>query len=537
MDIKIPENVKSLLDKLEENGFEAYVVGGCVRDSLLCRTPNDWDITTSALPEEVEEVFHDKQIIETGLQHGTVTIMDHKEGFEITTFRIDGDYNDGRHPDSVRFTSNIEEDLARRDFTINAMAYSPKRGFIDPYHGREDIKNKLIRCVGEPEDRFNEDALRILRAIRFACQLDFSIETNTDRCINEWFIYQNLNTISGERKQKELMNMIATKSFPDQLEEHPEVFATILPDFIYTINFDQKNKYHCYDVFYHIAESIRECESDDKITKLALLLHDIGKPFSCQETSEGRHFVGHADVSAEKAENILRNLRFDKNTIDKVCELVKYHDIYMMPRNKIVKHRLNRFGEEQFARLLDMRIADIKAQNPELIDRVEAIYETKQLTKEILEKQPCLTKKDLAVTGSDLMKIGYPAGPELGKKLDDILEKVLNDELENDKYKILVYANDVIDLRRAQAVDLLVKHGISRKNIDIDKRGEIHVKSSNQSYVMNAFFGTLVYEPNEPDTNLYTAILSDDPAFSIVHDVLNELSEKPTPKKIRIIER
>ncbi len=443
--INIPKDVLYILEQLDKAGFDSFIVGGCTRDALLGREPHDYDITTSATPEQVVEVFKDEYIIPTGLKHGTVTIMLNGVGYEVTTFRRDGDYSDGRHPDSVEFTSDIKEDLARRDFTINAMAYHPKVGLVDPFGGLEDLKYKKINCVGRSNDRFNEDALRIMRAIRFASQLDFTIAPGTDWEIHKQ--YENLKNISVERINSEFCKIANTDSFCVQLLLYKDVFSLFIPELKDIIGFDQNNPYHIHDVFMHTVHAAEHCESDDLITRLAVFFHDFGKP-QCMTTDENgiSHFKGHGRISANITDAIMRRLRFDNDTREKVVQLVYYHDATFQVESKYIRRWLNKIGEEQFRRLLEVRKADIKAQNPmyekERLDKIDKIEE---ILNEVLSEEQCFSMKDLAINGKDLIALGFKSGKELGNVLNQLLQMVIDGDTENDKEKLIELAKERLE--------------------------------------------------------------------------------------------
>lgn len=439
--IDIPDGANLLIHTLQDNGHSAYVVGGCVRDSILGREPHDWDICTSATPEQMLEVFKGRRVIETGLQHGTITVVVDKIPYEITTYRIDGDYSDNRRPDSVTFTDNLIEDLKRRDFTINAMAYNDTQGLVDPFGGTDDIKYGKIQCVGSAKDRFNEDALRILRAIRFASQLEFSIEPETDWQIHQ--LYKNLENISVERINSEFCKIASFDNFCVELLLYKDVFSLFIPELKDMIDFPQNNPWHIYDVFNHTVHAVAECESKDLITRLAVFFHDFGKLHSYQDGEDGiRHFKGHAKVSAEMTDNIMKRLRFDNDTRNKVVELVQYHDATFSAGKKYVKKWLNKIGEEQFRRLLKLKEADNKAQNLERSnERIGELYEIESLIDEVLKEQECFSLKDLAVKGKDLINIGYKPGRALGAALRGLLDCVISEEVENNKVELLKLAS------------------------------------------------------------------------------------------------
>lgn len=444
----MPKGCKELINILHSNGYEAFLCGGAVRDSILGRPIHDYDITTSATPDEMMEVFKDKRIIETGLQHGTITILIDGEGYECTTYRIDGNYSDSRRPDSVTFTRNLKEDLKRRDFTINAMAYNDEAGLIDPFNGMEDIKYHKIRCVGRAEDRFSEDALRILRAIRFASQLGFVLEPDTDWNISK--MYKNLENISIERINSEFCKIAASSDFCVQMVLYHEVFSLFIPEIKDMLGFQQNNPYHIYDVWNHTVHAVQAYECDyepdlnprDLITSLAVFFHDIGKPHCYQDGEDGiRHFKGHGRVSADMTNEIMKRLRFDNDTREKVVELVYYHDATFEVGKKYIKRWLNKIGEEQFRRLLNVRRADIKAQadmNQET--RLQKIDNIEYILEEVLQDDECFSLKDLAVNGKDLITIGYKPGKEIGEVLNNLLDLVISGEYKNEKEKLLEIA-------------------------------------------------------------------------------------------------
>lgn len=440
MNICLPKEVEEILNLLNKNGYEAYIVGGCVRDSILNRSPHDWDICTSAKPTEIIDLFKDYRVIETGLQHGTVTVMINHIPFEITTYRIDGVYSDNRKPDSVEFTTDIKEDLSRRDFTINAMAYNPEKGLIDPFNGMYDIDMKLVRCVGDAEQRFQEDALRILRAMRFSIQLGFRIVDKT-----YYPMIENkslINNVSAERINAELVKMLsANKAVLNYFNRCRDIIGEFIPEFIPCFDFSQNNKYHEFDVYNHILHAVDSYTGDDIIVKLSLIFHDIGKPDCYSEDENGGHFIGHGMVSSDKVNEILKRLRFDNETVKSVTELVLYHDSTIEPTNKTIKRWLNKIGEKQFRRLLEIRTADMLAHSSvnreSRLDKQKQLYE---LLDVIVAEEQCFNLKDLAVGGKDLMDIGYKQGKQLGAALQGLLDCVLENEVENEKEKLLQLA-------------------------------------------------------------------------------------------------
>lgn len=444
--IAVPAPVHYIIQELEKYGHEAYMVGGCVRDGVLGRQPHDYDICTSATPDEILKAFPNEEIIPTGLQHGTVTILINKEPFEVTTYRIDGDYSDNRRPDNVTFTKNLVEDLRRRDFTINAMAYNPKTGLIDLFNGMEDIKYKRIRCVGSAEDRFNEDALRILRAIRFEAQLGFAGLPETMFEIERQ--YERLKNISIERINSEFCKIVASQQFCVELVLYPNVFSLFIPELKDLIGFQQNNPYHAYDVFNHTVYAIEKCESDDLVVRLAVFFHDFGKPHSYQDGEDGiRHFKGHGKVSAEITDSIMKRLRFDNETRNNVVELVYYHDATFEVGNKYVKRWLNKIGEKQFRRLLEVRESDIKGQKPDYEEsRIEKVNNIENILEEILQEQECFSLKGLAVNGNDVKKtMNLKEGKNVGYWLNEILKRVIDGELKNNRDDLIYWMTGVTD--------------------------------------------------------------------------------------------
>lgn len=444
--IDVPAPVYFIIQELEKCGHEAYMVGGCVRDSVLGRNPHDYDICTSATPDEILQAFPYEEIIPTGLQHGTVTILINKEPFEVTTYRIDGDYSDNRRPDNVIFTKNLVEDLRRRDFTINAMAYNPKTGLIDPFNGMEDIKYKKIRCVGSAEDRFNEDALRMLRAIRFEAQLNFTGLPETMFEIERQ--YERLKNISIERINSEFCKIVASEQFCVELVLYSNVFSLFIPELKDLIGFQQNNPYHAYDVFDHTVHAIEKCESDDLVTRLAVFFHDFGKPHSYQDGEDGiRHFKGHGKISADITDSIMKRLRFDNETRNNVVELVYYHDATFEVGKKYIKRWLNKIGEKQFRRLLEVRKADIEGQKPDYEEsRIEKVNNIENILEEILQEQECFLLKDLAINGNDVKKtMNLKEGKDIGYWLNEILKRVIDGELKNNRDDLICWMTGIAD--------------------------------------------------------------------------------------------
>lgn len=435
MKINLPQNVKIILDTMHNAGYEAYVVGGCVRDALLDRTPGDWDITTNAKPSETKKLF--RRTIDTGIEHGTVTIMIGKEGYEVTTYRIDGKYEDNRHPSEVTFTKNLTEDMKRRDFTINAMAYNEEEGLIDRFGGVDDLNAGIIRCVGNPRERFSEDALRIMRAIRFSAQLGYEIEKETEDAIKE--LAPTLEKISAERIQVELVKLLLS-DHPDKMRKAYELGVTkvFLPEFDACMETEQNNIHHAYTVGEHIIHSMQNIRSD-RVLRLTMLLHDIAKPVTETIDSEGiSHFKGHAQKGMEMAAKIFRRLKFDRYTMDKVCNLILYHDDRFPADEKSIRRAVNKVGVEDFPLLIEVRIADTLAQSMYMRDeKLALIHDTERIFREILEKNECVTLKDLAVGGKDLIKIGISPGKQIGEALNAMLMDVLDNPEHNNKDYLL----------------------------------------------------------------------------------------------------
>lgn len=439
MNINLPKNVELIISTLEDIGFEAYVVGGCVRDSLLNIEPKDWDICTNALPNEVLECFKSFRVIETGLQHGTVTVMIDNVGYEITSYRIDGEYKDNRHPENVIFTSSLESDLARRDFTMNAMAYNYKKGLIDYFNGQGNLILGFIQCVGHPDERFEEDALRILRALRFASVYNFRISD----AVNLSILYKKnlLKNISEERKQSELCKLICGNGAKRILEQYAEVFNIIIPEINPMVGFSQCNPYHIYDVWEHTIVAIDHSEKD-LIVRLALLFHDMGKPECFTQDENGGHFYKHSVVSERICRNRLTALKFDNNTINQVCELVLYHDFDVKINNKGIKKWLNKIGENSFRKLLDVKYADIMAHSEKSKYMLEYLPDIRIQLDKIIKDNQCFKLKDLMINGKDLKQLGILQGKGIGYILNNILLKVINDEIENNKDILIKYIKE-----------------------------------------------------------------------------------------------
>ncbi|MBC8584136.1 CCA tRNA nucleotidyltransferase [Youxingia wuxianensis] len=441
MKITLTPTIEQVINKLESAGFEAFVVGGCVRDSLLGKRPHDWDVCTDALPAQVISCFNGWPVIETGLKHGTVTVIIQGFPVEITTYRTESGYSDARRPDQVTFVRKLEEDLGRRDFTINAMAYHPRKGLKDLFGGQEDLHRGIIRCVGSARRRFEEDALRILRALRFASVFGFSLEKETAQAVN--LCKERLAMIAPERIRTELDQMLCGQGVLDILLAYSPVLQVILPEIGEMRGFEQRSPYHVYDIWEHTARSTASVQAQ-RILRLTMLLHDIGKP-SCftEEGGEG-HFYGHDRKSAQMAGEILRRLKYDNETLEKVVQLVGRHGDCFPAQPVPIKRRLNRMGEEQFWRLLEVKRADILAQAPDKQPlRLAQLEEIRFVLQKLLAEKECFSRKELRVSGTDLIDIGIPQGPKIGELLSDLLEKVIEEELPNEKQALLNYVREL----------------------------------------------------------------------------------------------
>lgn len=444
MKIQLPEKVNTIIQTLQAHGYEAYAVGGCVRDSLLGREPGDWDITTSASPEETKRLF--ARTVDTGIQHGTVTVLLGKEGFEVTTYRIDGKYEDSRHPTEVIFTRNLREDLLRRDFTINAMAYNDTEGIVDIFGGMEDLKRKVIRCVGNAKERFGEDALRIMRGVRFAAQLGFSLEEETKAAMEE--LAPTLEKISAERIQTELVKLLVSDS-PELIREAYQlgITAVILPEFDEMMRTGQETKYHRYDVGEHTVQAVCNVPPD-KVLRLTMLLHDVAKPEMKTVDEDGTaHFKGHDIRGEQKAKEILRRLKFDNDTIHKVTKLVRWHDYRMPAEKKNVRKAMGKISAELFPMYLLVKRADILAHS--MYRREEELENLSGLRKcyeEIIADNECVSLKQLAVTGTDLIGIGMKPGKQIGEVLNELLRIVLEYPEFNNKEHLLRFVQNRFDI-------------------------------------------------------------------------------------------
>lgn len=428
--MKLPDNISKALMLLSQKGHEAFCIGGCVRDSIMGIEPNDYDITTSADPNEILDCFSAYKCLTVGIRHGTVTVMIDDDPLEITTFRIDGEYIDSRHPESVTFTKDLYEDTARRDFTVNAIAYSPAKGYIDQHNGIKDIEDKIIRCVGDPVKRFTEDALRILRALRFASVLGFDIETDTCKAIHEK--KHLLKDIAKERIFTEFTKLICGTDAKRILLEFHDVIEIFIPEIAPMVGFEQNNPHHCYDVYIHTLTAL-EAVRKDPVLRWTMLLHDIGKPHCYTEDERGGHFYGHYKISAQTASKVLKDLRASKNFTDTVTTLVYKHDALIPMTEKSVKKLLMRLGADNTMLLFEVNRADAMGQAKHQIrERIERSYLLEKKAKEILEAKECFSLKNMNIKGNDLTALGIPKGKQIGIILNTLLEEITEDTLENE---------------------------------------------------------------------------------------------------------
>ncbi len=440
MQIYVPSNIALALELLHAGGYEAYIVGGCVRDCLLGKTPNDYDITTSAMPEEMKSVFSGYRLIETGLKHGTLTVLISDNPIEITTFRIDGDYSDSRHPDNVSFTRSLSEDLARRDFTVNAMAYSPEDGLVDLFDGQNDLNAGILRAVGQPEKRFTEDALRIMRGLRFASVLGFSLEQNTADAMLK--CSGLLDNVSGERIYTELKSLLCGKNVGEVLRRYYRIMEPVIPGLTTMSGFDQHNYHHRFDLLEHTIRVV-EAVPPTPVLRFSALLHDIGKQdcFTMDEKGVG-HFYGHPKHSMHRAEAIFDRLCSDSATRSTVLKLIEQHDTPIEPEQSIILKRLGRLGEDTLRMLFTLKRADTIGQGVErqtaermaVFDRCDAILQ------KVLSEKLCYSINMLNINGSQLIALGYRQGIALGKMLNEMLEQVTNGQLDNTYESLSQYA-------------------------------------------------------------------------------------------------
>ena len=433
--IQVPQPVKQAIDRLEASGFEAWAVGGCVRDSFLGRTPNDWDVTTSARPHDVAAVFSDCRTVETGIKHGTLTVIFDGTPLEITTYRSDGAYADNRHPIEVTFSDRVEDDLSRRDFTVNAMAYHPNRGLVDLFGGQNHLSARTIACVGDPVTRFSEDGLRILRAIRFASVLDFTIDPATANAIHA--CRSLLSNIAAERIREEFCKLIGGRGAVRILRNYIDVISEFLPELGACVGVAQNTKYHCYDVFEHSLQALAETRSDDTVTRLSILLHDVGKPL-CRTTDEmGDHFKGHGPVGTRMVADIMKRLRFDNQSAESVTQLVEFHDRDIPAEPRAVKRLMQKMSDENILRLMEVQRCDRLAHAPLYNQPSPRLDEIPALVRKIREQNDCFSLKSLAVGGDDLLSIGFARGKEIGSTLATLLDAVIDGSLPNEREALL----------------------------------------------------------------------------------------------------
>ena len=449
--MQLPRTVSDLVSRLENAGFSAYAVGGCVRDTLLSLQPHDWDLCTSARPEEMQEVFRGERVVETGLKHGTLTVVIGRVPYEITTFRTDGSYTDHRHPDSVTFVRDVAGDLSRRDFTVNAMAYSPRSGLVDLFGGQEDLARRVIRCVGVPEERFREDALRILRALRFASVFDFSVDPETDQALR--LLAPSMKDVAAERIREELLKLLCGAGAGRILRDYPDVLSVIIPEIASMVGYDQKNHHHHFDLWEHTVRGVENIPPEPDL-RLTMLLHDTGKLSVRTFDDRGEaHYRGHQAASAAIAERVTADLRCDRQTMDRVVRLVRFHDIPLRTDSGAVNldrsfllRRLNRFGEKDLRALFLIHWADRIATGHSSREREDArMAERMNALDALLAEKPCFTLKDLAVNGNDLKALGLK-GPALGDALQKLLEAVMDGQVPNEKKQLNYFVTKFIKI-------------------------------------------------------------------------------------------
>lgn len=444
MNIVLPKNVKIIIDNLKKNNFEAFIVGGCVRDSIIGLTPHDWDICTNAKPEEIKECFESFNTFDSGIKHGTISIVLDGEVFEVTTYRIDGTYSDNRRPDSVTFTSDITKDLARRDFTINAMAYNEQSGLIDPYGGKNDLHDKIIRCVGNPDFRFKEDALRIIRALRFASVFNFVIDDETSESIHK--NADLLKNIAVERISVEFNKLLCGNGAEDILNNYRDVIAVFIPEIKPMFDYNQHTKHHNRDLWRHTTYSVKSVDNNP-LLRMSMLLHDIGKPKACKRDVDGSyHFKGHPKYSAEMTEAILHRLKYPTDFIETCITLIKYHDVRFSGSKRQLRHVMSAIGDKNVELLLKIQRADIMAQSDyKHKEKLEKLDLACQAYKEILADKDCFTLKQLEINGNDIKNLGVSEGVKIGKILKMLLSLVIEDKLENEKSALIKKAEEIRD--------------------------------------------------------------------------------------------
>lgn len=444
MNIVLPKNVKTIIKILNTHNYEAFIVGGCVRDSAIGLTPHDWDICTNAKPEEIKKCFENFNTFDSGIKHGTISVVLDGEVFEVTTYRIDGTYSDNRRPDSVSFTSDITQDLARRDLTINAMAYNEQSGLIDPYGGRNDLSDKIIKCVGNPDFRFNEDALRIIRALRFASVYNFDIDDKTAKSIHK--NADLLNNIAVERISVELNKLLSGYGAEQILNNYRDVIAVFIPEIMPMFDYNQHTKHHNRDLWHHTTYAVKSIDNTP-LLRMSMLLHDIGKPKACKRDEDGTcHFKGHPKYSAEMAENILRRLKYSNDFIETCITIIKYHDVRFSGSKRQLRHVMSAIGDKNVELLLKIQRADIMAQSDyKHKEKLEKLNLACKTYKEILADKDCFTLKQLKINGNDIKNIGVSEGIKIGKILKILLGLVIEDKIENEKSALIKKAEEIRD--------------------------------------------------------------------------------------------
>lgn len=447
--ITLPDQVRYLLRLLRNEGYDSYVVGGCVRDSLLGVEPHDWDICSSALPEQAKGILHKNGIrtIDTGIKHGTITAhLNGSNSYEITTFRTEGKYSDNRHPDQITYVKDVRGDLARRDFSINAMAYDGEN-LIDEFGGQQDLRNGIISCVGNADERFSEDGLRILRALRFSSSLGFKIEESTSKAIHS---NRNiLDSISAERIQSELIKILRGKAAEDVLLEYSDVIAQIIPEIKPCIGFNQNSKYHYLTIYDHMIKALSNYQGEDDSVRIALFLHDIGKPYCYSEDDKGGHFYRHGFIGRDIAEKVLTQLRFDNHTKNEVLDLILYHDYSLEPTQKVARRWLFKVGEQRLFQIMAVKEADIRAHAARVQeDQIQKLIKFKYLVSSAIKDKDCFTIKGLKISGKDVMDLGIPSGPEIGIALKSVLYAVISGDISNDKEEEIKFLRNFLSQAR-----------------------------------------------------------------------------------------
>ena len=443
MRITMPDKAEFIINRLYDNGFECFAVGGCVRDSIIGRDVSDWDFTTNATPDEIERCFSDFTTIDIGKRFGTICVVIDKENFEITTYRTESGYEDSRHPDSINFSKKLTDDLSRRDFTVNALAYNDKVGLIDEYNGLADLNYGIIRAIGNPDERFTEDALRILRALRFSSVLGFAIEQNTAQSILK--NKDSLSLVSGERIIKELSKLLCGKDVDLILRRYKDVLAVIIPEISVMFNFDQNSLHHNKDLWRHTVSAVKNTQNDE-ILRTTMLLHDLGKPMTVSTDAKGHsHFHNHPKLSAAMATTILKRLHYPSAFISTVVTLIEYHDVRLTPDSPTVKRCMRDIGVENTARLLSIQRADILAQS--MYKREEKLSTLDKVVEEferIKKTNECYCLSMLDINGKDIIHLGVTIGEQIGNILKILLDEVIDSKLPNDKNSLLIYAATLI---------------------------------------------------------------------------------------------